>query len=117
MPSFYEPTLSETEILKTLKPDSQKQLFATMMTGQRKSKGVYMGLLFTLGCIGMHRFYLGDIAIGVLYALMLATSWMILPGFLLVCCLLADVVRVNQIVDDTNNSIAAAVATHIKATV
>jgi TM2 domain-containing membrane protein YozV len=83
--------------------DTQRLLFQTEMLKHRKSVGVAAVLCF-LGPFGVHRFYLGQIGLGLLY---LCTFGLLVVGALV------DLLRIGSLVESVNDSKAREVAAQI----
>ncbi len=58
--------LTETAVMSEM-TDSQKLMFQEQMSAVRKDRTVGLLLAIFLGCLGIHRFYLGQIGWGLLY--------------------------------------------------
>jgi TM2 domain-containing membrane protein YozV len=85
--------------------DSQRFLFQTEMLKHRKSFGVAAVLCFA-GFFGLHRFYLGQVGLGLLYA---CTLGLFFIGALL------DLLRIGSIVERVNRAKAEEIAAQIMA--
>lgn len=59
--------------------DEERAMFAAEMAARRKNPTVGMVLCGLLGGVGAHRFYLGQAALGILYALFV---WTLIPSFI-----------------------------------
>jgi TM2 domain-containing membrane protein YozV len=97
------PVTTELQLMQDM-TESQRLLFQGQMAQHRKSVGV-AALLAFFGFIGMHRFYLGQIGLGFLYAVTL--------GFFLVGALI-DLIRIRSIVEQVNNRKAQEIAVQVK---
>ena len=82
--------------------DPQRLLFQPEMFKHRKSVGVAAGLCFLV--FGLHRFYLGQIGMGLLYAL---TCGLFFVGALV------DLLRIKSLVEGVNHAKAREVAAQI----
>jgi TM2 domain-containing membrane protein YozV len=72
--------------------DQQRMMFMAQMSQVRKDPIVGVLLAFFLGCFGAHRFYMGEIGMGVLY---IVFCWTFIPGIVafIECFLMPDRVR------------------------
>ena len=68
--------LEEMTLMKGM-TDAQKMMFESRMSSERKSTTVGAVLAFFLGGVGAHRFYLGQIGLGILYAVFV---WTFVPA-------------------------------------
>lgn len=99
--------LSDVLLLKDL-TDHERLLFQTEMTGRRKDTTVGVLLCLFLGGLGAHRFYLGQMGLGVLYILF---CWTLIPPFLaLVECFLMSG-RISR----HNTAVGVEIVTQLKA--
>lgn len=96
----------EMTILRDLTPEEQL-LFMNEMGQVRKSKTTAILLALFLGGVGAHRYYMGDIAWGVIYTVF---CWTFIPGLaaFVELFLLSDRVRRH------NEKMAQAIAMKIK---
>ncbi len=58
--------------------DRDFAIFQEELKRQRKSTGVAYLLWFLLGGLGAHRFYIGDIFIGLIYLVLSVVGWMLI---------------------------------------
>jgi TM2 domain-containing membrane protein YozV len=58
------------------------------------NKWIALLLWFFLGGFGGHRFYVGDTGGGILMAIGLFTSWLVLPALMLIIFLVVDLVHI-----------------------
>jgi TM2 domain-containing membrane protein YozV len=72
--------------------DQQKMMFLSQFNSIKKDATVAVLLAFFLGGFGAHRFYMGQIGLGILYALFF---WTFIPAFIafIECFLLSSRVR------------------------
>jgi TM2 domain-containing membrane protein YozV len=73
--------------------EQQKMMFLSQYNSIKKDSTVAVLLCFFLGGFGAHRFYMGQVGLGVLYAVFV---WTLIPAFiaLVECFLMAGRVRV-----------------------
>jgi TM2 domain-containing membrane protein YozV len=93
--------MNELDLMRHM-TESQRLLFQTEMLKRRKSTGVAAVLCFLV--FGLHRFYLGQIGLGLLYAL---TFGLFFIGSLI------DLLRIRTIVERVNLVTAQEVAAHL----
>ncbi len=88
--------------------DHQKMMFLSQYSGIRKDGTVGVLLAFFLGGFGAHRFYLGQIGMGILY---IVFAWTFIPALiaLIECFLMSSRVR------EYNGQHAAVLAMQIRA--
>ena len=81
---------------KAFKQELKRQLAAApkSTTAEGKSQLVALLLNIFLGALGIHRFYLGYVGMGILYIALFVTSFLIIPGIALAILLLIDLVRI-----------------------
>ncbi len=94
------------ELQKQLTPD-ERNTFNFKFSRLNKSTGIFAVLAFFLGSFGAHKFYVGEIGLGVLYALFFWTGIPGLVGFI-------ETLFCSRIVDFKNYSIALEVFEEIK---
>lgn len=99
----HPPLTTELQLMQDM-TDNQRLLFQAQLAQHRKSVGI-AALLAFFGFFGMHRFYLGQIGLGIL---MLITF-----GGLLVWALL-DLLRIRSIVEGVNIRKAQVIAAQVK---
>ena len=64
--------------LKNQLTEHQMSVFNSEMVTYRKNTGVAYILLILLGTVGVHKFYMGKIGMGIFYLLLGFTSWFLL---------------------------------------
>jgi len=81
---------------KAFKKELKRQLAAApkSTTGEGKSQLVALLLNIFLGGLGIHRFYLGYVGMGILYIALALTSFLIIPGIALFILLIIDLIRI-----------------------
>ncbi len=88
--------------------DAQRVLFLSEFNNQRKDRTTALLLTLFLGGLGAHRFYLGQVGVGVLYLVFAVT-------FIPVVVSLIELFLIGSRVDRHNARIAASVAAHVRA--
>ena len=88
--------------------DSQRMLFQSEMNKVRRNRVVAFLLTLFLGGFGAHRYYLGEIKIGILYTLFV---WTFIPAVVA----LVELFLILGRTDRYNERMAAEVATKVKA--
>jgi TM2 domain-containing membrane protein YozV len=73
--------------------DQQKMMFLSQYNSVKKDATVAVLLAFFLGGLGAHRFYMGQIGLGILYAVFV---WTFVPAFiaLVECFLMSNSVKI-----------------------
>jgi len=81
---------------KAFKKELKRQLAAApkSTTAEGKSQLVALLLNIFLGGLGIHRFYLGYVGMGILYIALLLTSFLIVPAIALFILLVIDLIRI-----------------------
>lgn len=81
---------------KAFKQELKRQLAAApkSTTAEGKSQLVALLLNIFLGGLGIHRFYLGYVGMGILYIALLLTSFLIVPAIALTVLLIIDLIRI-----------------------
>jgi TM2 domain-containing membrane protein YozV len=81
---------------KAFKKELKRQLAAApkSTTAEGKSQLVALLLNIFLGGLGIHRFYLGYVGMGILYIALLLTSFLIVPAIALFVLLIIDLIRI-----------------------
>jgi TM2 domain-containing membrane protein YozV len=81
---------------KAFKQELKRQLAAApkSTTAEGKSQLVALLLNIFLGGLGIHRFYLGYVGMGILYIALLLTSFLIVPAIALFVLLVIDLIRI-----------------------
>jgi TM2 domain-containing membrane protein YozV len=81
---------------KAFKHELKRQLAAApkSTTADGKSQLVALLLNIFLGGLGIHRFYLGYVGMGILYIALLITSFLIVPAIALAVLLIIDLIRI-----------------------
>jgi TM2 domain-containing membrane protein YozV len=81
---------------KAFKKELKRQLAAAPQgtTAEGKSQLVALLLNIFLGGLGIHRFYLGYVGMGILYIALLLTSFLIVPAIALFVLLVIDLIRI-----------------------
>ena len=81
-------------------PTKEKKAF-NPYAPQPKDKGLAWVLWFFLGACGGHRFYFGHIGMGFLYIVLALTSFLVIPGIVLLILLIVDATKINTWVMDS----------------
>jgi TM2 domain-containing membrane protein YozV len=68
----------ELELLRNM-TDQQRMYFQTQFNSVRKNPTTGLLLAFFLGGVGAHHFYLGNVGLGILYAVFF---WTFIPAFI-----------------------------------
>jgi TM2 domain-containing membrane protein YozV len=86
---MYQPT--EFMLMQNM-TDQQKMMFLSQYNNVKKDTTVAVLLAFFLGGFGAHRFYMGEVGVGILYAIFF---WTFIPAFIafIECFLLSGRVR------------------------
>ncbi len=81
---------------KAFKQELKRQLAAApkSTTAEGKSQLVALLLNIFLGALGIHRFYLGYVGMGILYIALFITSFLIVPAIALAVLLIIDLIRI-----------------------
>jgi len=81
---------------KAFKQELKRQLAAApkSTTAEGKSQLVALLLNIFLGGLGIHRFYLGYVGMGILYIALLITSFLVIPAIALAVLLIIDLIRI-----------------------
>lgn len=102
-----EAEREEVALMKNMS-DSQRMVFQSRMSSERKSTTAGAVLAVFLGGLGVHRFYLGQVGLGVVYVLL---CWTFIPA---VFALLEAFVMPHR-VRQYNSSKATALAAAVRA--
>ena len=81
----------ELEIMKRMN-QNQRLMFQTEFNAVRKSETTGLVLALFLGGVGAHHFYLGNVKLGIVYALLCWTFIPVIVGFL-ECFFMSDRVK------------------------
>lgn len=100
--------MEEIALARTMS-EQQKMMFLSEMSRVRKDKTTAILLALFLGGFGAHKFYLGQIGLGVLYAVI---CWTLLPAFLA----LIECFFMGKTVETYNAAKAQEIAMKIKMT-
>lgn len=87
--------------------DSQRLLFQSELNKERKNRTVALLLTLLLGGIGAHRYYMGQIGMGLVYTLF---SWTFIPGIIA----LIELFFIMKRVDSYNERVAQEIAVKVK---
>jgi TM2 domain-containing membrane protein YozV len=87
--------------------DSERMLFQAEYSQQKKSTAAALLLTFFLGGFGGHRFYMGDVGLGILYLLFF---WTFIPG----CIAFIELFLISGRVDSYNSNLCMMTAAKIK---
>lgn len=87
--------------------DSQRLLFQSEINKVRKNRTTALLLTLLLGGIGAHRYYMGQIGLGLLYTLF---SWTFIPGIVA----LIELVLIQRRIDHYNEQMAQEVAVKVR---
>ena len=87
--------------------DSQRLLFQSELNKVRKNKTTALLLTLLLGGVGAHRYYMGQIGLGVVYTLF---SWTFIP----VIVALVELFFIQKRVDHYNEQMAQEIAIKVK---
>lgn len=81
---------------KAFKQELKRQLAAAPKSTNAEGKSQLVALLLNifLGGLGIHRFYLGYVGMGILYIALLLTSFLIVPAIALFVLLVIDLIRI-----------------------
>jgi TM2 domain-containing membrane protein YozV len=81
---------------KAFKQELKRQLAAAPKSTNAEGKSQLVALLLNifLGGLGIHRFYLGYVGMGILYIALLITSFLIIPAIALAVLLIIDLIRI-----------------------
>lgn len=81
---------------KAFKQELKRQLAAAPKSTNAEGKSQLVALLLNifLGALGIHRFYLGYVGMGILYIALFLTSFLIVPGIALFVLLIIDLIRI-----------------------
>ena len=88
--------------------DSQRLLFQSELNKVRKNRTTALFLALLLGGVGAHRFYMGQIGLGLVYTLL---SWTFIPGIVA----LVELFFIQKRVDGYNEKMAQDIARKVKA--
>lgn len=91
MSAFVMPQPTEFMLMQSMS-DQQKMMFLSQYSNIKKDSTVAVLLCLFLGGLGAHRFYLGQVGIGVVYAIF---CWTLIPALiaLIECFLMSGRVR------------------------
>ena len=100
--------LMETELMRSM-TDQQRLFFIGQMSANRKDGTTAVLLALFLGGLGAHRFYMGQVGLGIAYVLF---CWTLIPTFVawIECFMMSS--RVNAY----NDNLALRIAAQVKAT-
>ncbi|WP_031579101.1 TM2 domain-containing protein [Ruminobacter sp. RM87] len=68
-------------------------------------KLVYILLAFFLGALGVHKFYAGQIGMGIIYLVMCLASFLVIPGLVLLVCVWWEIIVAAMANADENGRI------------
>lgn len=68
-------------------------------------KLVYILLAFFLGALGVHKFYAGQIGMGIVYLVMCLASFLVIPGLVLLVCVWWEIIVAAMANADENGRI------------
>ncbi|MHB1654142.1 MAG: TM2 domain-containing protein [Desulfitobacteriaceae bacterium] len=88
--------------------DSQRLLFQSELNKVRKNRTTALLLTLLLGGVGAHRYYMGQIGLGLVYTLF---SWTFIPGIVA----LVELFYIMKRVDHYNEQAAQDIAVKVKA--
>lgn len=88
--------------------DSQRMMFQSEMNKVRKNRTTALLLTLLLGGIGAHRYYMGQIGLGIVYTLFV---WTFIPGIVA----LVELFFIMKRVDHYNERLAQEIALKVKA--
>ena len=88
--------------------DSQRLLFQSELNKVRKNRTTALLLTLLLGGVGAHRYYMGQIGLGVVYTLF---SWTFIPGI----AAFIELFFIQNRVDRYNEQTAQEIAVKVKA--
>ncbi|MDR3541438.1 MAG: TM2 domain-containing protein [Desulfosporosinus sp.] len=88
--------------------DSQRLLFQSELYKVRKNRTTALFLTLFLGGVGAHRYYMGQIGLGLVYTLF---SWTFIPGIIA----LIELFFIQKRVDCYNEQMAQEIAVKVKA--
>jgi len=88
--------------------DSQRLLFQSELNKVRKNKTTALLLTLLLGGVGAHRYYMGQIGLGIVYTLF---SWTFIPGIIA----LVELFFIQKRVDCYNEQMAQDIAIKVRA--
>lgn len=104
-----EPALivsHDTALMQSM-PEAHRLLFLTKMGAVRKSRGTALLLTLFLGGVGAHRFYLGQVGWGILYAVFF---WTLIPALVA----LVELFFIGARVDNYNDARADEIASELR---
>ncbi|MBS1955301.1 MAG: NINE protein [Cyanobacteria bacterium SZAS-4] len=98
---------ASSELSNEMRALSSKDLGVLTFEFNRRKKNVGTAYLLCIlvGGLGCHKFYLKRSGEGIVYAVMLLTSWAILPGILLTVLLFVDLLSLPKQVDSVNEQL------------
>ena len=88
--------------------DSQRLLFQSELNKVRKNRTTALLLTLLLGGVGAHRYYMGQIGLGVIYTLF---SWTFIPGIIA----LVELFLIQKRVDRYNELMSHDIAIKVRA--
>jgi TM2 domain-containing membrane protein YozV len=91
----------------------QQLMINSELDKKKKSKGIAFLLWVFLGTLGAHRFYLGDIGLGIGMIVVWAISWFLLFIPIVIWALI-DVFLISGRVDRANNEIELDIISRVK---
>lgn len=94
-------------ILQRDMTDSQRLLFQSELNKVRKNRTTALLLTLLLGGVGAHRYYMGQIGLGLVYTLF---SWTFIPGIVA----LIELFFIMKRVDLYNEQVAKEIAVKVK---
>lgn len=94
-------------ILQREMTDSQRMMFQSEMSRVRKDKTTALLLTFFLGGLGAHHYYMGNVALGVLYTLF---CWTFIPAV----AAFVELFMISGRVERHNMQQAQEIATRVK---
>ena len=68
-------------------------------------KLIYILLAFFLGALGVHKFYAGQIGMGIVYLVMCLASFLVIPGLVLLVCVWWEIIVAAMANADENGRI------------
>ena len=68
-------------------------------------KLIYILLAFFLGALGVHKFYAGQIGMGIIYLVMCLASFLVIPGLVLLVCVWWEIIVAAMANADENGRI------------
>jgi len=103
------------QVVKQELPKDLARQFMLIFPARKKSVGVGVACALLLGGLGIHKFYLGDSASGIIYLVCGTVGWfLILPPIIIAIACIIDACTMGKIVSHHNEQAASQLIDELK---